>query len=353
MKYYPSLRFISLLLILLVSACQTPKEIDQPAPVVEAIRPLTVEQQQRLIDDAISLLEKGYYLVAKTQIEQVLSSNPSHSTGLFLYKQLTETPAQLFQTETFDDYQVQPGDSLGAIAKRFLGNSLYFVILARHNKLEAPSRLAPGTILAIPASAYSEKIKQDKRNSSNNLGLLKKDLAQQAYFQGLSRSIKLTFIPSDTSAASELQNQLLIAYENSLSSLESRQFFIENLALLFAKSRHQPEQQRFRTAITRQQHILKFYDAQQELDQANYQVAAEKLLEAKQEPWVLAHDDLAAIENTVNNRLHEEAVKHYNRQELKAALALWQLILKLQPTHPLALSYQNKTEKLLRKLDQF
>ncbi|MET0026301.1 MAG: LysM peptidoglycan-binding domain-containing protein [Candidatus Thiodiazotropha sp.] len=66
-----------------------------------------------------------------------------------LLEQLDADPIEYLGLKNFY-YTVQPGDSLSLIAKKFLNDPMKFVILARYNKLDNPSRLAPGQRIRIP-----------------------------------------------------------------------------------------------------------------------------------------------------------------------------------------------------------
>jgi LysM repeat protein len=47
-------------------------------------------------------------------------------------------------------YQIQAGDTLSAIAKRFYGDATLFGLIAAANQLADPNKIAPGQVLSIP-----------------------------------------------------------------------------------------------------------------------------------------------------------------------------------------------------------
>ena len=47
-------------------------------------------------------------------------------------------------------YQIQTGDTLSAVAKRYYGDATLFGLIAAANNLADPNKIAPGQVLAIP-----------------------------------------------------------------------------------------------------------------------------------------------------------------------------------------------------------
>jgi LysM repeat protein len=47
-------------------------------------------------------------------------------------------------------YQIQSGDTLFAISKRFYGEPTYFNLIAAANNLTDPNKIAPGQTISIP-----------------------------------------------------------------------------------------------------------------------------------------------------------------------------------------------------------
>ncbi|MCG7899788.1 MAG: LysM peptidoglycan-binding domain-containing protein [Candidatus Thiodiazotropha weberae] len=151
--------------VLALSACQLtgPKKEAQPVamepePIEEAIPPptdsLTPNQRVR---KALQHLQQGDYENARNQLNWALMDDPDHSRANHLLEQMDADPIEYLGLKNFF-YDVQPGDSLSLIAKNFLNDAYKFVILARYNKLDNPSKLAPGQRIRVPG-VMPERVK--------------------------------------------------------------------------------------------------------------------------------------------------------------------------------------------------
>ncbi|MCG7982442.1 MAG: LysM peptidoglycan-binding domain-containing protein [Candidatus Thiodiazotropha lotti] len=151
--------------VLALSACQLtgPKKEAQsvamePEPIEETIPPptdsLTPNQRVR---KALQHLQQGDYENARNQLNWALMDDPGHSRANHLLEQMDADPIEYLGLKNFY-YDVQPGDSLSLIAKNFLDDPYKFVILARYNKLDNPSKLAPGQRIRVPGD-MPEKVK--------------------------------------------------------------------------------------------------------------------------------------------------------------------------------------------------
>ncbi len=153
--------FLKILIITLfalsISACVALGPQQQPEPVeeepqeqAEVIPPppdsLTPSQRVR---KALEQLEHGEYENARLQLTWALQEKPTLQIATNLLQQMDADPIDHLGMKSFF-YDVEPGDSLSIIAKKFLNDPLKFVILARYNKLENPSKLAPGQRIRVP-----------------------------------------------------------------------------------------------------------------------------------------------------------------------------------------------------------
>ncbi len=149
---------IIFLLTLTLSACVAlgpqpepePVEPQQPEEEVETIPPppdsLTPSQRVR---KALQQLEQGDYENARLQLTWALQEKPTLQIATNLLEQMDVDPIDYLGMKSFF-YDVEPGDSLSIIAKKFLNDPFKFVVLARYNKLENPSKLAPGQRIRVP-----------------------------------------------------------------------------------------------------------------------------------------------------------------------------------------------------------
>ncbi len=161
-----TLRKLALLIsaTMAVSACQTfvipqlpdpnaPKEVvvKQPAQPVEPqilLPPDDLPPSQR-VKKALQMLEQGDYEDARNQLNWALQEKPGLQIADNLIQQIDANPIDYLGVKNFY-YQVESGDSLSIIAGKFLQDPMKFVILARYNKLDNPSNLAPGDRIRVP-----------------------------------------------------------------------------------------------------------------------------------------------------------------------------------------------------------
>ncbi|MEW8027264.1 MAG: tetratricopeptide repeat protein [Candidatus Thiodiazotropha sp.] len=145
------------LFTLSISACVAMGPQQQPEPAqpepqeeVETIPapPDSLTPSQR-VRKALQQLEHGDYENARLQLTWALQAKPTLQIATNLLEQMDADPIDYLGMKSFF-YDVEPGDSLSIIAKKFLNDPLKFVILARYNKLENPSKLAPGQRIRVP-----------------------------------------------------------------------------------------------------------------------------------------------------------------------------------------------------------
>ena len=133
----------------LASACSHLPEMPQMPSISrgpEATPGLSPRDRVRL---AVELLDGGDEQRAEVELRAALEEQPNNGAAQRLLQQITEDPHTLL-TATPRPYTVRPGDSMSALAERYLGDALMFYALARYNDLEAPNQLSAGQRLMIP-----------------------------------------------------------------------------------------------------------------------------------------------------------------------------------------------------------
>ncbi len=105
-----------------------------------------------LLKQAAEQLNEGNEDSARDEIAQALVLDPGNKTGLCLQRGLTSDPVATLGRDSIS-YSVRPGDTLGSIAQRALGESCEFYLLARYNLIRVPSRLYVGQVLKVPGKA--------------------------------------------------------------------------------------------------------------------------------------------------------------------------------------------------------
>ena len=104
------------------------------------------------IETIAELLNQGDADAARKLIKSSLKRDPTNPTLALLRDSVTRDPVELLGPKSFT-YAVQPGDTLAALADRYLGNRLLTYQLARYNGIAKPTQLAAGQRLRIPGAA--------------------------------------------------------------------------------------------------------------------------------------------------------------------------------------------------------
>jgi len=145
-----------LLLSLSLISCQTaPPQVEPEASVwpdaeedIAATPAEDLEPSER-VRRAIEALQVGDQKTARNQLTWALADKPTLRIAKRLLEQLDADPEEYLGGD-FIIYEVQSGDSLSLIAKKFTDDSLKFVILARYNDIENPSLLKAGQKIKVP-----------------------------------------------------------------------------------------------------------------------------------------------------------------------------------------------------------
>jgi LysM repeat protein len=109
---------------------------------------LTARQRVR---KGIELLAQGRSGEARAEVLAFLMEQPDNELGRSLLEQIDGDPVAQLGAQSFP-YKVQPGETLSALAERFLGDRFKFWVLARYNNLLVPARMEVGQQLMIPGA---------------------------------------------------------------------------------------------------------------------------------------------------------------------------------------------------------
>lgn len=101
------------------------------------------------VDAIAAMLDRGEAKFARKRLNTALKRDPMNPELLLLRDSIDRDPVDLLGPQSYP-YVVRPGERMGDIALRLLGNRLKAYQLARYNKIDVPASLVAGTTLRIP-----------------------------------------------------------------------------------------------------------------------------------------------------------------------------------------------------------
>jgi tetratricopeptide (TPR) repeat protein len=151
--------------VLGVAACATTPPPPAPAPAVEAPAAPPPEptpppapvltgaeakaRAQTLIRQSYESLNEGDETKARADLQEAIKLDPDSKVAACLLRGINADPVSALGRES-TSYTVRPGDTMGRIAQRALGDLCEFYLLSRYNQIKVPKQLAAGQVLRIP-----------------------------------------------------------------------------------------------------------------------------------------------------------------------------------------------------------
>lgn len=346
---------IKLIFILILAgalfACQTTYQDSNDRASFDDLGLEDKINQDKSVAKAITLLEKGENNKATENINRVLRFNPKHKTAKLIHKQLTEDIKHIFSTRRYHDYTVKDNESLGSIAKKWLGNTIYFVALARSNQIKNPNLIKAGKIIRIPVLKSSPLVKQEKRRSKANIALIKSTIKKEQYERALQQMNKLFILKNEHQPLIAIQLQVLSSIADKAVTIPERKQTIKQLVAIKNKTSRKILLPAYQHFIRRNEQNIFIDEFLLLFEDKSYRESAKKLIKAK---TIKGFDDnlkrIVKTEKKLINRLHEEAIIFRKKQQLDDALTSWSLILLIEETNALAIKYHERTLKLLERL---
>lgn len=125
-----------------------------PEPVKAPSRPLLTgpaarAEVQRILKQSFDWLDSGEEDRARGELEYARQLEPDNKQVACLLRGVTADPVTALGKES-TPYVVRPGESLGTIARRAMGDVCEFYILARYNQIKVPKQLSSGQTIRIP-----------------------------------------------------------------------------------------------------------------------------------------------------------------------------------------------------------
>jgi tetratricopeptide (TPR) repeat protein len=361
-----------------VSTPEQPKP--QAAPAVGVPDPgLSARERLR---KAIALLEVGAAEQARVELGAYLKEVPNSKLADSLIQQIETDPTQLLGSTSYA-YTLRPGESLSMVAKRALGDAMLFHALARYNGITNPSALRAGQTIRVPGNAppapnepepaaaaepvksateYTAKPRLPQSRASRapqiesevqrlqDLMLTAQGLSSQSNFRGAAALYEEGAIEfPDNANLKQLAAANYVNYANQLSNAGQPEKAIDSLRRAAELVPGNSSLKQRLAGAQRQAQAKVLYDEGLGLySKDKLADAYDKFSEAAAlNPEHLgAREKMAEIAPKVAARWHREALIHFRHQDLKTAVALWDKVLKIDPTNIQAQVYRAQAKEL-------
>jgi tetratricopeptide (TPR) repeat protein len=277
------------------------------------------------IRQIIQLIENGEHDRAQAALQTFLVKDPKNLAARNLQKQLTIDPAKALGPAV-STYTVQPGDTLGGLAVKFLGNPMDFVILGRYNDIKRGRDLQVGQTIKIPSKKKLKALPDEPQTIKANESTAETPAVKPATSEGAESSTS-TEKPAVPASESQTVNSSVVKSNTlvkPISPAEEAKALAAQQAGLAAMQKNQLE------------------EAAKDFSRA---LAIDPSLE-------LAKTRAAQVQQKRVQQYHEAALVAYRKQHLDEAIALWDKALALDPNYEPALGYRARAQELKRRLGQ-
>jgi tetratricopeptide (TPR) repeat protein len=340
--------------------------VDEDAPLVEESKPSFAPEKivsvEELVQSGIVLLRRGQVTEAKTELYAALRKDPGNIEAVNLVHQINTDAEAYFAGEDFFSYEIQQGDTLSIVAKKYLNDPLKFFILAKYNDIHDSSEINVGRVIKVPGTtklpeAETKKVqKAEPKEDKNNAQF---EVAQKYYETGkyqeaidiLEKSIRQH--PQDI----ESRDLLVLTYTRYAETLTEKAELLEAQTMLEKALSMQPlnsKLQRQLEALEKRRKADQFYQigmtalrAGDEDKAYGYFQKAIKL----QPNHALAHKQIVSIKSDVINSYHKKALQLYSKQQLLEAVEYWDRVLEIDPNHEMAKLYRARALELQERLN--
>ncbi|QDF96016.1 hypothetical protein CJ010_05400 [Azoarcus sp. DD4] len=273
----------------------------------------------------IERLQDGQLVAAREALVAYLKREPANATAKSLLQQIDTDPVALLG-KTHTTYTVRPGDTMGALAGRFLGDPLRFVALARYNGIDRARTLAAGQTLKVPTARMSQAQVVDVGGEALPAPTGSAGEREEVHRRRI--EVELAAGRGDTAAA---------AIEQARADAPGNGAWNAWLDPMARRAMAVAQQQRGIALMERRQH------------EAAYEAFGQALAqEPELEP---ARRHRASLRGVLVAEYHKVAVVRYRNQQLDEAIALWDKALKLDPGFEPARGYRTRALELKRRLN--
>lgn len=313
---------------------QNPSEPSTPevAPVVKKNNPAPAPAPLMSLKEIFALAGGGEQEKARAALKTYLSKNPKNRMAQNLQKQLTVDPLKALGPPA-STYVVQPGDTLGGLAARFLGNPIEYVILGRYNKIRRAQDIQVGQTLKIPSLNKLKALPTEQIARSAGESADKTIPSESDRLKAISSGALAVTPAAPVATPKRGQTGAIVAKPAPASVDQSRA-----KAKAIAKTR----------ALTAQQAGLAAMK-KHHLETARTDFTEALSIDPDLEP---AKTRLAQVNSALVRQYHEDALVAYRNQQLGKAIALWNKALAIDPNYEPALGYRARALELKRRLGQ-
>ncbi|WP_019623836.1 LysM peptidoglycan-binding domain-containing protein [Thioalkalivibrio thiocyanoxidans] len=318
-------------LVALLTGCAM-LEVEDKEPVTEA--PEVSEEaaaegpapaEDLTIAEIIEALQEGDIERADPALDRFLEGEPGHRVARSLRAQLDAEPREELGSAYFS-HTVEPGETLGQLARRYLGDANRFLILARYNDIERPSRLLAGQRLRIPETAAREASADDAEGLDEQLTALGGGDDEEAYLRA---------IEADLEAG---------RYEDARDGVRQAGALTDN-------GLHAQRLEKLEREATSRYWGQRGDEARDAGDTEAALAAYGRALEADPE-LDDAREARGELRDKRKEELHSAAIRRYRNQDLEEAIALWDEALELDPEFEAARGYRLRALELQRRLER-
>lgn len=332
------------------------------------------------IRQAINALSNGQPDAARADLEAVLLHYPGHRIARRLMRQIDADPASLFEGKVATR-EVQPGDSLAAIASEVYGDGLWFYGLARLNDIRVPRLISVGQQLLVPESVTampdppvaavppagtaeepeSGQAEVDEHPAPVIVDASNPEATARALLEAdrEDEAISLLVVAARGNALESAGQELLLeaGVARSTRHLASGQLAAAQQALDRVRPwigdvpqgsvRLAAQETRIRARLNHRQAVAA-------MDQGEYREAYDRLNEAvEQDPsYHPASRSLSEAESLLIRHDHERALRAYRDQDLAEAIRLWDQVLAIDPEFEPAIRYRERAQTLRERLEE-
>jgi len=205
-----------------------------------------------------------------------------------------------------------------------------------------------------PVVSSSQHITDKKNRSFANLELLEKYFKEGKFIPGLQKSETIFIVKEHKQLFLKKQGQLIEGLAQSIISQNDRDKALKKVEILLMNTSNDSSKSLYQTFIKKQTKQQYTERAKRSFDNNNYIDTALIVIEYIQNNQSATQSlDRMAIEDSLIDKLHEQALKLYRNHHLDKALYSWQLIQQIQPDNELSNKYIQRTQQMIKKLKQY